>query len=141
MNSVAALRTASIIALLQWAAHTALFLRARPTHGAAEIAVVETMKSHRFNFSGAIRSYWDMYFGYGLIAAIIVLVEALLFWNLAGAASIPDAQPLIFFIAVLFLAFNVGHALLAARYFFLVPIVPDVLIAICLGVAAVQLRR
>ena len=35
---------------------------------------------------------------------------------------------------------NVGHALLATRYFFITPIIPDVLLAVLLGVAVVQLR-
>ena len=139
MTPTIALRAAAVIAFLQWVAHTTLFLRAKPRHGAEEVAVIDAMKSHYFAFGGASRSYWDLYFGYGLIAAVVVLVEAILFWQLGTA---PDAaRPLVRSVAVLFLAFNAAHALLAARYFFVTPTVPDVLIALCLATAVVGLRR
>jgi hypothetical protein len=138
LNPVIALRAAATVALLQWAAHTTLFLRAKPRHGSEEVAVVNAMKSHFFAFGGATRSYWDLYFGYGLIAAVIVLVEAALFWQLAGAAT--GARRIVRSIAVVFLGFNVVHALLAAKYFFVTPIVPDVLIALCLAAAIIGLR-
>ena len=58
------LRIAAVVALLQFAAHLLLVVLASPKHGPEEVAVVETMKSHRFDFLGAKRSYWDFYFGY-----------------------------------------------------------------------------
>jgi hypothetical protein len=89
------------------------------------------MKDHQFDFGGAKRSYWDMYFGYGLEAAFICLVEAILFWQLAGIATVAPAA--VKLIAGLFLAANLAHAFLITRYFFVVPLVPDVLIAGLLG--------
>ncbi len=62
------LRFASGIALVQFAAHTILFVFSSPKHGPAESAVIEAMKAHRFDFMGSLRSYWDFYFGYGLEA-------------------------------------------------------------------------
>ena len=78
-----------------------------------------------------MRSYWDLYFGYGVEAAFICLVEAILFWQLAGIAGATPAivRPIV----ALFLVTNVGHAILVTRYFFLVPLVPDILIALLLG--------
>ena len=133
MTTSTLLRVAAIVALLQFAGHGALFLRAKPTHGAAEVSVVAAMKEHRFNFGGSTRSYWDMYFGYGLEAAGICLVEAILLWQLASIAgsSTDMARPLI----VLVLAANLLHAVLVLRYFFLVPLVPDILIALLLALA------
>lgn len=72
------------------------------------------------------------------MAAFVVLVEVALFWQLAGATS--AARPLVRSIAALFVVYNVGHALLAGRYFFVTPIIPDVLIIACLAAAAMQLR-
>ena len=85
------------------------------------------MKSGRF-FAGATRSYWDLYFRYGLIAAGVCVVEAILLWELGRVVR---ADPLsIRPIVALLVVANVGHALLVARYFvFVVPIVFDVLIA------------
>ena len=139
MNATLLLRVASVLALIQFGAHSALFLRATPRHGPDEVAVIEAMKNHQFDFMGNMRSYWDFYFGYGLEAAVICLVEAVLFWQLATIArtSPAEVRPIV----ALFFAFNVGHAALMMRYFFLTPMVPDVLIAICLAAAFVAAGR
>jgi hypothetical protein len=136
VTSATLLRIAAVLALLQGIAHAALIVFASPKHGPEEVAVIEAMKSHRFNFLGAQRSYWDFYFGYALIAAIICLVEAVLFWLVAGVASLSPSviRP----IAGVFIAFNIMHALLAARFFFITPIVPDILITLCLVLAFVR---
>ena len=139
MTMATVLRVAALVAMLQFLAHTALFVRAKPTHGDAEVAVVETMKAHRFNFGGSMRSYWDMYFGYGIEAAFVCFVEAVLFWQLAAIAS--TAPTVVRPIIILFLVANVGHAFLVTRYFFLVPLVPDVLIAILLATAMILSGR
>lgn len=131
------LRIAAVVALLQFLAHGSLFVRARPRNGPAEVAVVEAMRSHRFNFAGSMRSYWDMYFGYGVFAAFFCLVEAVLFWQLAGAGG--TAVGLVKSIALLFAMVNVLHIGLVARYFFIVPAIPDALIAIALSLAWMRL--
>ena len=121
------LRVAAVLAAIQGLSHGALFVSAKPRHGSAEIAVIEAMKTNRF-FAGATRSYWDMYFGYGLIAAGVCLIEAALLWQLAGIAAANSIliRPII---ALLVLA-NIAHVILVGRYFmFVVPMVFDVLIA------------
>src|SRR5713101_1285372 len=71
------------------------------------------------------------FFGYGHEAAFICLVEAILFWQLATIAGTTPAmvRPII----ALFLVANIAHAILVTRYFFLVPLVPDILIALLLA--------
>ena len=135
MSTSTLLRIAAVVALLQFAGHAALFVRAKPTHGDTEVAVVVTAMKNQFNFGGAVRSYWDMYFGYGLEAAAICLVEAILFWQLASIAS--TAPGMVRPIVALFLIANIGHAILVMRFFFLVPLIPDVLIAALLGWALI----
>jgi len=127
------LRIASVVALLQFAAHASLVIFSSPKHGPEEVAVVQAMKSHRFNFLGSMRSYWDFYFGYALEAAFICLIEAVLFWQLAGGAI--TSPLLVRSIAALFILFNAVHMLLAWKYFFITPVIPDLLIMVCLGVA------
>src|SRR5260221_2674596 len=85
MTAPVLLRILAVVAFLQFAGHGTMFVGARPTHGPDEIAVVDAMRSHAFTFASAPRTYWDMYFGYGLEAAFVCLVEAVLFWQLAGA--------------------------------------------------------
>ena len=128
MNAVVVLRVMAIAAIIQSIGHATLFIRARPRHGPEELAVVEAMQAHRFKFAAAPRSYWDMYVGYGLEAGAVPLVEAMLFWMLAGIAArdVSLVRP----IAALFAAANVAHIALVARYFaFPLPMVFDGLIA------------
>src|SRR6266571_5337249 len=127
MTTSTLLRVTAVVALLQFFGHAALFVRAKPTHGDAEVTVVAAMKAHR------------MYFGYGLEAAFICLVEAILFWQLAIIAGTTPAmvRPII----ALFLVANVAHAILVTRYFFLVPLVPDILIALLLAWTLVMSGR
>ena len=139
MTSALLLRIVSVVAFLQFVGHGAMFVRARPTRGRDEVAVVEAMRSHAFTFALAPRTYWDMYFGYGLEAAAVCLVEAALFWLLAGATS--GNAALIRPVAGLFATANVAHMLLLVRYFaFPVPIVFDAVIAAGLITAAVVAR-
>jgi hypothetical protein len=97
------------------------------------------MRSHAFIFALAPRTYWDMYFGYGLEAAAVCLVEAALFWLLAGATS--GNAALIRPLAGLFATANVAHMLLLVRYFaFPVPMAFDAVIAAGLITAGVVAR-
>ena len=139
MTSSLLLRIIAVLAFLQFLGHGTMFVRARPTHGPNEVAVVDAMRSHVFTFALAPRSYWDMYYGYGLEAAFVCLVEAALFWLLAGAAS--GNAGLIRSLAGLFAAANVAHIAMLVRYFaFPVPMVFDALIGAGLVAAAVVAR-
>jgi hypothetical protein len=136
MTSALFLRIVSVAAFLQFVGHGTMFVRARPTHGPEEVAVVEAMRSHAFTFAMAPRTYWDMYFGYGLEAAVVCLVEAVLFWQLAGAAAGNPA--LIRSVAVLFAVANLAHIAMLVRYFaFPVPMIFDGVIAAGLIAAAI----
>jgi hypothetical protein len=139
MRSSTILRLAAILAMIQAVAHVTLFLGAHPTHGPDEIAVIGAMKSHVFLFGGFRRSYWDMYFGYGLLAALVVVFEAFLLWGLSALARDQPARlrPII----ALLILYNVAHAALLWRYFFAVPIAADAVIALTLVWAFVSARR
>jgi hypothetical protein len=138
MKPAKILQATSILAALQYAAHAALFLSAAPTHGREEIAVVETMKAHRFDIYGFDRSYWDFYFGYGLLAVLSGVIEVVILWQLATLAK-TDPNRVRPFIATFIFA-NVAHATLMWRYFFLGPLVFDVAVAACLGWALLAAR-
>jgi hypothetical protein len=132
VRATALLSVAAATAFTQFVGHGTLFVRSRPTHGPEEVAVVEAMRTHAFAFAAAPRTYWDMYFGYGLEAAFICLVEAVLLWQLASlAASAPKAvRPMV----ALVLAANIAHLVMLARYFaFPLPMMFDAAIAALLG--------
>ena len=134
MNPRLLLYIATALALIQYAAHAFLFLTAKPTHGPEEGAVLDAMRSNRFKIGLSARSYWDFYFGYGLLVILTGLVEVVLLWRLG---MIGEAYPLLAhpLIAVLFL-FNLAHAVLVWRYFALIaPVAFDIMIASLLGVS------
>lgn len=56
------LRIASILTVVHCVLHTFGGVLGSPKHGAEEIAVIETMKSHPFDVMGSVRSYWDFFF-------------------------------------------------------------------------------
>jgi hypothetical protein len=130
------LRVAAILAAIQYGAHTILFLRAKPSHGRDEIELVERMQSLRWSFGGFQRSYWNFYFGYGLLTILWGVIEVVLLWQLAGIANtgLVSVAPLV----ATLLAANLGHAVLTLRYFFLLPPLFDILVAIALVVALVK---
>jgi hypothetical protein len=138
MKTVRALRIAAGVALVQYAAHAFLFLTAHPKHGAEEIALLEAMRSHAFDFSGSARSYWTMYFGYGLMAIVAGIVEVVALWLIAGLAKSDPKQvvPLVY----LFLFADLAHCALAATHFFMAPVVADVVVGALLAWALVAAR-
>ena len=96
--------------------------------------MVTAMRAHAFRFASSPRTYWDMYFGYGLEAAFVCLVEAVLFWQLARIAD-RDAA-LVRPIVALFLVANLAHIAMLAVYFaFPVPMAFDTLLAAVLLLA------
>ncbi len=129
------LRVAAILGVIQYAAHAWLFLAATPKHGHEEVELLQAMKSRRWRFGGFTRSYWDFYFGYGLMAILWGVIEMVLSWQLPGLVGTHSASvaPLI----AAFLVANIGHAILTLRYFFLTPVIFDILIAIVLGAALI----
>jgi hypothetical protein len=131
-------RIAAVLALLQGAAHAAMFMTYRPSHGPDEALVIETMRRFVFNFGGPRHSYWDLYFGYGVLAAGACFVEAGLLWI---AAPLGRTEPRrLMGIVALVIAANLAHAAVIARYFFYTPLVADLIIATVLAAAVVQLR-
>jgi len=140
MKLAAVFRIAAVVALVQFIGHGTLFLTYEPKHGPEEIAVMQAMRTHYFSFSGYVRSYWDMYFGYGLFSAFNCLIEALLFWFLAPFAD--SAGRRIMPIAAIFLFANLGYTALIARYFFALPGYFDVTLSLLMIAAlALALRR
>jgi hypothetical protein len=107
-------------------------------HGAEEIAVVQTMKSHTFDVMGSMRSYWDFLFGYGLFLTIGLLVQAVLFWELATLVKTNPGwtKPIL----ALFFFNCIGMAIVSWKYFFIGPAVAQLLIAACLALAFATAR-
>ncbi|MBV8216294.1 MAG: hypothetical protein JOZ08_24010 [Verrucomicrobia bacterium] len=134
------LRAASVLTFLHCIGHIigGVFGVDAPP-GTKEGAVVEAMKSNQFDVLGATRSYWDFFIGYGLTISVSELLQAVIFWLLAGFAKTEPRRirPLI----AVFLVANLGFAILAWRYFFIPPLVGDLLITLALGLAYLKAGR
>jgi pilus assembly protein TadC len=127
------LRIASVLTFIHCVLHTLGGVFGSPQHGAEEIAIVDAMKSRRFDVLGSMRSYWDFFFGYGLFVTLALLVEAILLWQLAiRARANPDwVRP----IAALLLFNFAAMSIVSWRYFFIAPAMNEVLIAAFIAIA------
>jgi phosphoglycerol transferase MdoB-like AlkP superfamily enzyme len=127
------LRIASVLTFVHCVLHTVGGVFGKPRNGLEEIAVQETMKGHVFNVMGSMRSYWDFFFGYGLGVTITLLIQSLLFWQLATMCKTSAAwtRPIV----VLFFFNFVAMSVVVWRYFFIAPAVTELLIAACLAAA------
>jgi len=132
MTTPLLLRIAAIITLLFFAGHTSGYPWT-PDDGPAASAVVEAMKGHSFDVVGSIRTYWDLYIGFGLAISLFQLLQAVVLWQLAGIARVNGAgvRPII---AVFFIAYVI-NALLALKFLFVIPVVTSFVIAFILALA------
>lgn len=138
MKTSTLLRIAAVLMFLYFAGHTA-GAPWTPGEAPADVAVVDAMKSDHFPVIGMSRSYWDFYFGFGLIISVMQLLQAVLLWQL-GTLAKTDAARLRPIIAVFCLSLVV-NAILSWMYFFPIPVVMAVLIAICLALAFVSAKK
>jgi hypothetical protein len=135
MRSTLYLRIASVLAIIHAILHTIGGVLSKPSKGAREIAVIDAMKAQSFNVMGSMRTYWDFFYGYGWLLGLALLVEGILFWQLATIAKTNATQlrPIIALFCVNFLVTSV----IAWKYFFIAPAVTEILIAACLAAAYV----
>ena len=138
MKTALFLRIASVLTLIHAALHTigGVFGGAAPGVQQATVAV---MKANEFAVMGVMRSYGDFYRGLGLVVSVFLTVEAVVFWQLGSLAK-TDAVRLRPVLAT----FLVGYLCAAAvsyRYFFVAPVITEILIALCLGLAIVFARQ
>jgi hypothetical protein len=82
---------------------------------------------------GHLRSFWDFYHGMGLGSSISLTAEAILFWQLGSLAK-TDAMRLRPILATFLIAYA-AFAVNSNAYFFLGPVITEILIAACLGLA------
>jgi hypothetical protein len=111
-------------------------LSQRPKHGADEVAVVELMRARFFDFGGFTpHSYWDMYFGYGLLAVVFAFFVGALLWLVSDLSSSPTVLRRL---TAAIAATVAVHAVIVARFFFMLPLVLDLLV---LGGTLVAMRQ
>lgn len=112
------LRTASFLTLVHALLHTFGGLLSGTSHNHDEVALLNAMKSLRFDAMGSLRTYWDFYFGFCLFLTVSLLLLSALLWQLAALIQIEPAKARPF-IAPLFVegtvALLLGFAYAASR--------------------------
>jgi hypothetical protein len=97
------------------------------------------MQSNHFLLLGNMRSYADFYRGLGLAVTIFLTVEAIVFWLMASLVKTDGARlrPILAVFAIGYLVF----ALDSFEYFFIFPVITEILIALCLILAIVTAQK
>jgi hypothetical protein len=134
MKPVLFLRLAAVLTSIHAVLHTLGGVFGKPGTGPATVAV-QAMKLNQFLLMGHTRSFWDFYRGLGLGVTISLTAEAVLFWQLSSVAK-TDARR----VRPILATFLVAYAVLAVNsyaYFFLGPVLAEIFIAACLGMAII----
>ncbi len=132
MKSALFLRIASVLTMIHSILHTIGGLFSKPDPGAASAALA-AMQSNQFLVMGLTRTYADFHRGLGLALTIFLAVEAIVFWQLGSLAKTHALRirPIVATFVLAYLALAVNSWL----YFFQAPVVVEILIALCLGLA------
>jgi hypothetical protein len=125
-------RIAAVLILLFAIGHTVGFLQHDPSGGVD--ALLASMKSIHFNIQGFSRSYWDFFVGFGLFVTVFLLFAAVISWQLGGlvAEMLARLRGIRWALALCFVVLT----FLSSKYFFFLPLVFSIVIALCLIVAA-----
>jgi hypothetical protein len=131
------LRIASVLTLIHAALHTigGVF----GTMPSNLLPVVKAMQENQAMFMGAMRTMWDFQRGFGLVVSLSLTMEGLVFWQL-GTLAKTDAlrlRPILTTFLVGYLCFS----MISYRYFFVGPVITEILIALCLGLAIAGARQ
>lgn len=132
MKPVLFLRIASVLTLIHSALHTMGGVFGKPAPGVAA-ATDAVMRANQFVVFGVTRTYFDFLRGMGLGVTIFLTAEAIVFWQLGSLAKIEAARlrPIIATFMIAYLVFAVN----SCTYFFLMPVIVEIVIAACLGIA------
>ncbi|HEX6773474.1 MAG TPA: hypothetical protein VF126_15690 [Acidobacteriaceae bacterium] len=130
MKAVIYLRIASVLTFVHAILHTVGGVFGKIEPGPQQVAV-DAMKANTFPLMGAIRSFWIFYRGFGLAITIFLAAAAVVMWQLSSLARTDShrLRPIYWTLLVAFLAMAVNSAV----YFFLPPVIVEILIAICLA--------
>ncbi len=133
MTATLLYRIAAVLFVIFAAGHTVGFLRFRPTSPEGR-AVWDSMHTVRVQLGRGSFTYGGFYVGFGLYNTVFLLFSAVLAWHLSNvAATTPQA---IGSLGWAFCATQVAGAVLCWRYFAPPPVILSVVIAVCLGWAA-----
>ena len=136
MKPVRSLRLAAVFSLLFAIAHT--FGATSSWNPIPDNDVFRAMNSFRFDVGGFDRSYRELYVGLGLCLALYLFLQAIALWQLATISKTnpSTARPLV----ASFLIVSLASGFVTWKFIFMVPVVFQVVITLCLAVALLASR-
>lgn len=139
MKSHTLLRIASLLTFLHALLNTFAGLLSGTSKNQEEVNLLNAMKALHFDAMGSLRTYWDFYLGFGLFFTLNLQLLSALLWLLASLVTKEPsiARPFIALLGIAFLSF----AVLSWLYFFIYPLMLELLTAIILGLAYAFSRR
>ena len=136
MRTTLFLRIASVLTLIHALLHTigGVFGKTPPDVQ----PVVTAMQQNTFLVMGVMRTMWDFHMGLGLVASVSLTVEGLVFWQLGTLAKNEALR-----LRPILTTFLLGYlciSVISYRYFFAGPVITELLIAACLGMAIMSAK-
>jgi hypothetical protein len=131
MKTSLLLRISSIVSVLFAAGHALGGRKSWSPMG--ENAVLDAMRTQRFDVMGVSRSYLDFYRGFGFSVSVSMLLQAVLLWQIASLAR-SEPRRLAPMIAAFFLSSLAGAAI-SWLFIFPLPTFFSVALTVCLGAA------
>ena len=138
MKPAVFVRIASVLVFIHAVLHTIGGVFGKVEAGPATVAAT-AMKANHFVAFGNPRTFWDFYTGLGLGVTIFLTMESVVLWLLA-----PLTEHLGPKLRSPLAAFAIGYLFFAVdsfRYFFIGPVVVEILIAGCLFAAIAVTRE
>ena len=138
LSPVALLRLSSLLFVFLMFGH----MSAYPWSSASspqEAQLVASMKSTDFTFMGERSSYWGLYFGWGVLVALLLFTMAAMLWLLSDLARLAPRR--LSLIAAVVSAACGGGAYISFRYFYVPPFLFFLANCVILLIVAVQLLR
>lgn len=131
------LRIASVLILVHVALHAVATL-GKPQPGAQQAAVA-AMQSNQFLLMGFTRSFWNFQQGYNWALTVLLCVEAVILWQLSRLG-----EELLARLVSVLATISIGFAVMAVgsyMYFFPPPAITELVIAACIGAAALASKK
>lgn len=137
-SPVVLIRASSILVVLLMAGHLSAYPWAA-NHGLRETLLIDSMKSVDFDFLGARSTYWNLYFGWGILVGILLLTLSITLWLLSDLVRLAPRR--LGVITGIISASCLVGAYLSYRYFYVPPFLFYLAIWIMLLTASTRLLR
>ena len=138
VSPVVLIRIGSVLTALLMAGHISAYPWTS-THSLRETQLVDSKKSVDFVFMGEHSTYWTLYFGWGVLVAVLLLALAIILWPLSDLARLAPRR--VGVITGIISAACVVGAYVSFRFFYIPPFLFYSALCVILLTATVQLLR